>query len=91
MLRVALNSSVLVSGFLTEGGTTATLLSHYREKRFLLCTSPWIIEETQRALQRPRNLNRYLVTGDDEMIVLAEHLGIGIVTLRQFLDLIGSF
>jgi putative PIN family toxin of toxin-antitoxin system len=141
MLRVVLDSSVLVSGFLTEGGTTATLLSRYREKRFLLCTSPWIIDETQRALQRPRNLNRYryrledvrqfleglarsaelfhdapqvpavtrdpsadrviacavvaqadyLVTGDDDMIVLAEHLGIKIVTPRQFLDLIKSF
>lgn len=30
----------------------------------------------------------YLVTGDDDMLVLAEHKGIRILTPRQFLDLL---
>jgi uncharacterized protein len=138
MHRVVLDSSVLVSGFLTEGGTTATLLSRYRQGAFALCSSPWIVEETERALLRPRNINRYryrpedvrrfleglarsaqffsgashvaaitrdpsddqviacavaaradyLVTGDDDMLVLAEYQGIRIVTPRQFLDVL---
>lgn len=138
MLRVVLDSSVLVSGFLTEGGTTAALFSRYRQGAFALCSSPWIVEETRRALLRPRNMNRYryriedvqqfldglarsaqffrdapqvpavtrdpsddqviacavaaradyLVTGDDDMLVLAEHKGIRILTPRQFLDLL---
>jgi uncharacterized protein len=138
MYRVVLDSSVLVSGFLTEGGTTATLLSRYRQEAFVLCSSPWIVEETERALLRPRNIERYryrpedvrqfleglarsaqffrdatqvaavvrdpsddqviacavaaradyLVTGDDDMLVLAEYQGIRIVTPRQFLDVL---
>jgi putative PIN family toxin of toxin-antitoxin system len=140
MLRVVLDSSVLVSGFLTEGGTTAALLSRFRQGDFALCTSRWIVEETERALLRPRNTRRYryqsedvrqfldglaksaqmfrdaprvpavtrdpsddqviacalaakadyLVTGDQDMLVLAEHEGIRIVTPRQFLDLLGG-
>jgi putative PIN family toxin of toxin-antitoxin system len=65
MRRVVLDSSVLVSGFLTEGGTTATLLSRYRQGAFALCSSPWIVEETERALLRPRNINRYRYRPED--------------------------
>ena len=32
----------------------------------------------------------YLVTGDRDMLVLGKHEGIGIVTPRQFLDLLGA-
>jgi uncharacterized protein len=32
----------------------------------------------------------YLVTGDDDMLVLGEHLGVRIVTPRQFLDLLAT-
>lgn len=140
MLRVVLDSSVLVSGFLTEGGATATLLTRYRQGAFALNISPWIVTETERALLRPRNVNRYryrpedvrqfldglagsaqilpdapvvpavtrdpsddwviacavaaradyLVTGDDDMLVLAEYQGIQIVTPRKFLDLLDA-
>jgi|SRR5918996_1907545 putative PIN family toxin of toxin-antitoxin system len=71
MLRVVLDSSVLVSGFLTEGGATARLLSRYRQGAFSLCSSPWIVGETERALLRPRNVNRYRYRPED---------------VRQFLD-----
>jgi uncharacterized protein len=140
MLRAVLDSSVLVSGFLTDGGATAALLKHYREGSFAVCSSSWIIAETERALMRPRNMTRYrytpedvqqfldglartvqlvgvgsqvatvtrdpsddqviacagaagvdyLVTGDDDMLVLGEHLGVRIVTPRQFLDLLAT-
>jgi predicted nucleic acid-binding protein len=71
MLRVVLDSSVLVSSFLTEGGATAMLLRRYWQKAFALCSSPWIVEETERALLRPRNVNRYRYRAED---------------VRQFLD-----
>jgi predicted nucleic acid-binding protein len=32
----------------------------------------------------------YLVTGDDDMLVLAEHQGIRIITPREFLDILES-
>ncbi len=138
MLRAVLDSSVLVSGFLTDGGTTATLVSRYRQGAFVCCCSPWIVAETRRALLRPRNMRRYryrpedvqqfldslarsarfyrdaaqvpavtrdpsddqviacavtaradyLVTGDDDMLVLGKHEGTRIITPRQFLDLL---
>jgi putative PIN family toxin of toxin-antitoxin system len=71
MLRIVLDSSVLVSGFLTEGGTTATLLSRYLQGDFALCSSRWIVEETERALLRPQNTRRYRYQPED---------------VRQFLD-----
>jgi putative PIN family toxin of toxin-antitoxin system len=71
MLRIVLDSSVLVSGFLTEGGTTATLLSRYLQGDFALCSSRWIVGETERALLRPQNTRRYRYQPED---------------VRQFLD-----
>jgi uncharacterized protein len=65
MLKVVLDSSVLVSGFLTEGGATATLLTRYRQGAFALSISPWIVTETERALLRPRNVNRYRYRPED--------------------------
>ncbi len=140
MLRAVLDSSVLVSGFLTDGGATAALLSRYRQGAFVCCCSPWIVAETERALLRPRNMRRYryrpqdvqhfldglagsaqffpdasqvpkvtrdpsddrvvacalaaqadyLVTGDDDMLVIGEYKGIRIVTPRRFLDLLAG-
>jgi len=65
MPRVVLDSSVLVNGFLTEGGTTATVLHRYRQGAFALCISPWIVHETERALLRPRNMRRYHYRPED--------------------------
>lgn len=139
LARVVLDSSVLVSGFLTKRGTSAMVLNRYREGSYILCSSPWIVAETERALLRPKNLSRYryrpddvrdfveglaasaqmvrdarrppqvtrdpsddqviacavassadfLVTGDDDMLVLGAHEGIRILTPRQCLDLLG--
>jgi uncharacterized protein len=138
MPRVVLDSSVLVSGFLTGGGPSATLLDLYREGAFEVYYSEWIVAEVERALRRPRNIDRYrytqedvadfldglresarlvrgasvvvpvtrdpsadpiiacaiaaradyLVTGDRDMLVLAEHQGIRILGPRAFLDLL---
>lgn len=124
MLRVVLDSSVLVSGFLTEGGTTATLLRRYGQGAFFLCSprnmnryryrpedvrqfldglagsSHWFRDAADvPAVTRDPSDDRviacavaaragYLVTGDDDMLVLGEHQGIRIVTPRQFLDLL---
>jgi putative PIN family toxin of toxin-antitoxin system len=51
MLRAVLDSSVLVSIFLTPQGTSAQLLRAARRGAFVLCLSEEIIEETTRKLR----------------------------------------
>ncbi len=53
-MKAVLDSSVLVSAFLKPSGTPATLLSHAQQGAFTLCLSDDILQETARALNRPR-------------------------------------
>lgn len=53
-MKAVLDSSVLVSAFLNPSGTPATLLQRARERAFTLCLSDDILQETARALNRPR-------------------------------------
>ena len=54
MPKAVLDSSVLVSAFLSPAGTPATLLAHARAGAFLLCLSPPILTETAGVLLRPK-------------------------------------
>ena len=54
MLRVVLDSSVLVSALLAPEGTVATVVRAAAEERFRLCLSPSILEEVEKVLTRPR-------------------------------------
>ena len=59
MPRAALDSSILVSAFLTPQGTTARLLTMAGLGRFVMVCSPPILEETAGVLVRPKFLQRY--------------------------------
>ena len=64
-MKAVLDSSILVSAFLTPGGTPARLLAHARRGAFSLCASPDILKETTRALLRPKHRERYDYTAED--------------------------
>jgi uncharacterized protein len=53
-MKAVLDSSVVVSAFLNPSGTPAVLLERARQGAFSLCVSDEILEETTRALNRPR-------------------------------------
>lgn len=57
--NVVLDSSVLVSAFLTRGGAAAEVLDRARRGAYTLCLSPLILEEVRRALLRPKLLASY--------------------------------
>lgn len=59
MRKAALDSSVLVSAFLSPRGTTARLLAMAGLGRFVLASSPAILEETAGVLVRPKFVRRY--------------------------------
>ena len=60
MLRVVLDSSVLISAFLTPRGTSAELLRAADRAAFALCLSHEIIAETTRSLrQKTERIRRY--------------------------------
>ena len=65
MRRAVVDTSVLISAFLTEEGTSATLLRYVREGAFVLCLSGEIIEELRsRLLYRPRIRAKYRYTDE---------------------------
>jgi putative PIN family toxin of toxin-antitoxin system len=60
MRRAVLDSSVLISAFLTPRGTSAQVLRAAERSRFALCISHEIIAETTRSLrQKSRRIRRY--------------------------------
>jgi len=75
MIRAVLDSSVLVSAFLTPNGTSATLLPAARSGRFVLCLSRELIDETIGILvkKRVRLSHRYRY-GDDRIQRFERHL-----------------
>jgi uncharacterized protein len=64
-LTAVIDSTVLVSAFLTEGGVSAELLRYAREAVFLVFLSEDILTETQHTLAYPRIRERYTYTDDD--------------------------
>ena len=64
-LRAVLDSTVLVSAFLTEGGVSAELLRYAREGVFVVFLSEEILTETEHTLGYERIRERYTYTDDD--------------------------
>jgi putative PIN family toxin of toxin-antitoxin system len=71
MKKTVLDSSVLVSAFLSPNGTPATLLACARRGAFSIHLSKEILEETAQALLRPKTARRYRHTVDDVTQYLA--------------------
>ena len=73
MLRAVLDSSVLISGFLTPHGVSAKLLDGAERKSLEFCASPEILEETRRALTtKVRRIRRYYAYPDDQIDLFIE-------------------
>lgn len=64
-LRVVLDSTVLVSAFLTPGGAADTVLQSAIDERFVCCLCEEILIEIVRRLMSPRLQQRYVYTDDD--------------------------
>jgi putative PIN family toxin of toxin-antitoxin system len=75
MLRIAIDTNVIVSGILSRKGAPAQLLIAWRERRFLLLTSSAIIAEVRMVLQYPHIRKKYPLSDDDveHVIILLEH------------------
>jgi uncharacterized protein len=65
VLTAVIDSTVLVSAFLTEGGVSAELLRYAREGVFLVFLSEDIFAETQHTLAYSRLRERYEYTDAD--------------------------
>jgi predicted nucleic acid-binding protein len=82
MRRAVLDSSVLISAFLTPRGTSDQVLRAGERRRSVLCISHEMIAETTRSLrQKSRRIRRYYPNYADtdvdrfaEMLALAEEL-----------------
>lgn len=65
MLKAIVDSTVLVSAFLTAGGVSDALLRYAKEGIFLVSLSEEILTETQHTLAYPRIRRRYHYTDED--------------------------
>jgi putative PIN family toxin of toxin-antitoxin system len=62
--RVVLDTNQIVSGLLMRRGAQAELLEAWRERRFLLITSPFILNEVEEVLSQPLLRQKYHLQGD---------------------------
>ncbi len=75
MLRAVIDTNIIVSGILSQKGAPAEILNAWRERRFLLVSSPAILLEVQAVLQYPRVRKKYLLVDEEivQIIRLLEH------------------
>lgn len=70
MLRVVLDTNQFVSSLLVRHGLPAQVLDAWRERAYLLVTSPAIIAEIRATLRYPRIRRKYRIANDEiEMLV----------------------
>jgi putative PIN family toxin of toxin-antitoxin system len=75
MLRVVIDTNVIVSGILSRKGVPAEVLNAWRERRFLLLSSSDIVAEVRAVMKYPRIYKKYHLSDDDieQTITLLEH------------------
>lgn len=75
MLRVVIDTNVIVSGILSRKGAPAEVLNTWRERRFLLLSSSAIVAEVRAVMKYPRIHKKYHLSDDDieQTITLLEH------------------
>lgn len=64
MDRVVLDTNQIVSGLLMRRGAQAELLDAWRERRFLLIASPFILNEIEEVLSQARLRQKYRLQED---------------------------
>lgn len=74
MLKAVLDTNVFVSSLLVKAGLPAQVLNAWRERRYLLVTSPAIIAEIRATLNYPRIRRKYAITDEDveQLVALLE-------------------
>jgi len=65
VLRVVLDTNIIVSSLLSPSGAPAEVLDAWHELRYVLLLSPAILEELRSTLARPRIRSKYGVTAQD--------------------------
>jgi hypothetical protein len=74
VLKAVLDTNVFVSSLLVKAGLPAQVLNAWRERRYLLVTSPAIIAEIRATLNYPRIRRKYAITDEDveQLVALLE-------------------
>lgn len=138
-LRVVIDTNVFISSLLSTKGAPYQLMELWRDGRFLLIISPYLVQELTRVLTYPRIVKRlrftgaetativqyllanaemtpgtlqlpgvtrdpkddaiiacaqearahYVITGDDDLLVMGEYQGIKIMTPGDFIKQLG--
>jgi uncharacterized protein len=75
MLRIVIDTNVIVSGILNRKGAPAEVLNAWRERRFVLLSSSAIVAEVRAVMQYPRICHKYQLSDDEieQMITPLEH------------------
>jgi len=75
MLRVLIDTNVIVSGILSRKGAPAELLNAWRERRFLLLSSSEIVAKVRAVVQYPHIRDKYQLSDDEieQTITLLVH------------------
>jgi putative PIN family toxin of toxin-antitoxin system len=89
MLRVVVDTNVILSGILSSKGAPAEILDAWRERRFLLLISPAIIAEIRAVLRYPRIRKKYSIS-DREIELLISLLEHDALLLPGNADVVGS-
>lgn len=75
MLKAVLDTNILVSSLLVKAGLPAQIVDAWRERRYILVTSPDLIAEVRATLTYPRLRRKHPLTDEDvgQLINLLEH------------------
>jgi putative PIN family toxin of toxin-antitoxin system len=70
MLRVVIDTNVLVSALLSKKGIPARILDAWRERKFLVITSEEAILEVERVLKELGSTRKYIISDEDIASIL---------------------
>ncbi|MCL5985357.1 MAG: putative toxin-antitoxin system toxin component, PIN family [Actinobacteria bacterium] len=92
MLKVVLDTNIFVSSLLVKTGLPAQILDAWRERQFILVTSPYIIAEIRATLSYPRIRRKYEITEEeiDKLITLLKQDGLLILSDTKAIDSIAK-
>ena len=65
MLRVVIDTNILVSALLSKKGRPANIVAAWRERKFLVFTSEEAILEVERVLQELASTGKYIISKED--------------------------
>jgi uncharacterized protein len=89
MLRVVLDTNIIVSSVLSKAGIPARVMDAWREMKFALVISPAIVAEVRATLDYPRIRKKYAVAGQ-EIAELTELFELHALWVEGETDMSGS-